>query len=168
MKSFKNKKYVKGFTLIEVMMVVAILGIVSAIAVPSYVEYVKKGKRTDGKVELLRIAQIQESFFVQNLTYANSLNTKSDGSGLGMGADGTAVKSEQEEYNITLDSLNSADTACSGLTANACTSYTLTAVPQGGQAKDSCEKLTLTNTGLKGLDLTSGTATAAQVKSCWK
>ena len=49
MKSLKNKKYVKGFTLIEVMMVVAIVGVISAIAIPSYTEYVPKSQKNRWK-----------------------------------------------------------------------------------------------------------------------
>ena len=148
----------KGFTLIEIMIVVAILGIISSIALPSYVEYVRKGKRADAKVELLRIAQMQESYFVENLSYAKDLTTSTGGLGLG-----TTVLSEQEEYAITISSENSAGAACSGLAANACSAFTLTATPQGGQASDTkCKNLTFSNTGVKGI---SGTDT---VKNCWK
>ena len=153
----------KGFTLIEVMIVVAIIGIIAAIAMPSYTSYVQRAKRTDAKVELLRIAQLQESFFVQNLTYANSLNIETDLSGLGLAVAGADIKSEQEEYIITLDAFDSGGGDCTGLTADACTSFTLTATPQGGQVNDTeCANFTYTNTGAKGK---SGTGT---VKKCWK
>ena len=56
----------KGFTLIELMIVVAIAGVIASIALPSYAEMMRKAKRSDAKVELLRIAQLQENFFVQN------------------------------------------------------------------------------------------------------
>ncbi len=78
-----SMKNIKGFTLIEVMIVVAILGIITVIALPSYAELVMKGKRTDAKVELLKIAQLQESYFVQNLSYAKDLTTGAGGLGLG-------------------------------------------------------------------------------------
>lgn len=162
-----TKKHAKGFTLMEVLIVVAILGIISAIAIPSYSNFVSKGKRVDAKVELLKIAQLQESFFVQNLTYANSLNTQVNGSGLGLGVAGTTVQSEGEEYNITLVSLNAAGAACTGLTANACVSYTLTATPQGSQAKDKCENFTLTSTGVKGVVGTAGAGSSYTIKKCW-
>ena len=63
----KNKQL--GFTLIELMITVAILGILSSIAVPSYMTYVTKSKRTEAKTEILRLAQLQESHYIQNLTY---------------------------------------------------------------------------------------------------
>jgi len=153
-------KYNKGFTLIELMIVVAILGIISAIAIPSYAEYVRKGKRADAKVELLKIAQLQESYFVQNLSYAKDLTTGAGGLGLG-----ATVKSEQEEYTITLTASNATGAACSGLAANACSSYTITATGNGGQANDKCKSFTLTNTGVK--DVVGATA-PYDGKTCWK
>ena len=154
----KSMKNIKGFTLIEVMIVVAILGIISAIALPSYLEFVRKGKRTDAKVELLRIAQLQESYFVQNLSYAKNLTTGAGGLGLG-----ASVKSEQEEYTMTLSSLT--PSTCTGLAgANACTGFTIKAEATGSQASDTkCGDFTLTNTGVKGRSGTGET-----VKRCWK
>ena len=155
-----NMKTVKGFTLIEVMIVVAILGIISAIAIPSYSEYVRKGKRADAKVELLRISQLQESYFVQNLSYAKDLTTGAGGLGLG-----ATVKSEQEEYLITIASQDSGNGACDGTTADSCTSYTLTAAPLGSQASDKCGKFTVTNTGVKDV---VDEYTSYDAKKCWK
>ena len=150
------RKINKGFTLIEMMIVVAILGIVSAIAIPSYSEYVKKGKRADAKVELMRIAQLQESYFVQNLSYAKDLTTGAGGLGLG-----ATVKSEQEEYTMTISSVLPA--GCTGLSgANACNGYTITATANGAQASDKCGNFSLTSTGARG---TTGTETTAR---CWK
>ena len=153
-----NNKFMKGFTLIEMMIVVAILGIISAIAVPSYTEYIRKGKRADAKVELLRIAQLQESYFVQNLSYAKDLTTGAGG--LGLGAD---IKSEQDEYTIEVTATPG---TCNGVTgANACTGFTLTATPQGGQASDKCKEFTLSNTGAKD---TPNASAGYDAKKCWK
>lgn len=60
----------KGFTLIELMIVVAIIGIISAISFPSYDRYMKKSGRADAKVGLMRIADLQERYYLQNDTYA--------------------------------------------------------------------------------------------------
>lgn len=157
-----NKNKIKGFTLIEMMIVVAILGIVSAIAIPSYNEYVRKAKRTDGKEFLIRVAQLQESYYVQNLSYAKDFSTNPGGLGLG-----AIVESEQGEYSITMDTTDSGGGACTGLSADSCTTYTLNAAPQGGQINDKCKELTLTNTGVKGLAGLSSEATAQQIKDCW-
>lgn len=63
-------KRVTGFTLIEVMIVVAIVGILAAIAYPSYVDSVRKGKRADGRAALTNLLQQQERYSTQNNTYA--------------------------------------------------------------------------------------------------
>ena len=162
MKKKNSMSTIKGFTLVEIMIVVAILGIISAIAVPSYMEYVKKGKRADAKVELLRIAQLQESYFVEQLSYAKDLSSTRANGGLGLG---TTVKSEQEQYLISISSQDSGNGTCTGLPADSCASYTLTAAPLGGQASDKCGKFTLTNTGVKDV---VDEYTSYDAKKCWK
>jgi len=64
---------VKGFTLVELMIVVAIIGVVGAIAVPSYDSFMKKSKRADAKVGLAKLADRQERHYLQNNTYTTSL-----------------------------------------------------------------------------------------------
>jgi len=123
----RNKKYQKGFSLIEIMVVVAILGILSAIALPSYTESVKKGKRSDAKVELLRLAQMQESYFVQNLSYAKDLTQ------LGFAAN--TINSDEGLYDITMSGISPA--GCNPVAAPpvACTAYHLTASRDMAQAQ---------------------------------
>lgn len=62
-----------GFTLIEVMMVVAIIAIIAAIAMPSYLNQVTRTRCTDGIAFLSRVMQNQERFFTNNLTYTDDL-----------------------------------------------------------------------------------------------
>ncbi len=160
MKINTNKQ--TGFSLLELMIVVGIVGIVSSIAYPSYMEHVKKSKRSDAKVELLKIAQMQESYFVQNLSYAKDLTSAASSGGLGLTA---PVNSEHGEYTISMSAKDKSGGACTGLAANACTSFTLTATPVSGrgQSHDSaCLAFTITNTGKKGV---TGSSTA---EKCWK
>ncbi|WP_279388051.1 type IV pilin protein [Cocleimonas flava] len=155
-----NRKFNKGFTLMELMIVVAILGIIAAISIPSYMEHVKKSKRTDAKVELLRIAQIQESYYAQNLSYASSLTAARNAGGLGMTA---PVMSEQDNYAIELTALPA---ACGGTAVSPCTSYTLTADAQAKQNDSHCDNFTITNTGLKRVSADGGSVDRS--KECWK
>ena len=60
----------RGFTLIEVMMTVVIIGILAAIAYPAYQDQVRKGRRADAMAQLLTLAQAYERFYTSNNTYA--------------------------------------------------------------------------------------------------
>ena len=78
-----NPRFQRGFTLIEVMIVVAIIGILVALAYPSYKESVLKGKRTEGRTALLELMQQQERYMTQNNVYyafSNSAGTTSPAS----------------------------------------------------------------------------------------
>ena len=156
----KNKQL--GFTLIELMITVAIVGILSSIAVPSYMTYVTKSKRTEAKTEILRMAQLQESHYIQNLTYA-----KSHSNGLGFPA-GTLL-SETELYTITAEGQPA---TCQGTSANPCTGYEIRAIPNSdkGQANDDrCRGFSILHTGRKGAISSTDTDyyNAANVRECW-
>jgi type IV pilus assembly protein PilE len=119
----------RGFTLIELMIVVAIVGILSAIAVPAYTSYIQRGHRSSAKTVLLEAAQFMERQRSSNFTYA-SVTLPS-----------TLAVSPREgdkRYDITLVS-------------NA-TSFTLTATPSGW-VDSVCGDLTLNNLGVKGQSL---------------
>lgn len=116
----------KGFTLIEVMIVVAIVAILAAIAYPSYADYAFRSRRADGKEMLMRIASAQERYYTNLNRYAAIAD-------LGLGN-----TSEKGYYTIAVALANSDQT------------YTLTATPATAQVGDKCANLTLTNSGSKG------------------
>jgi type IV pilus assembly protein PilE len=63
----------KGFTLIELMVVVAIIGILVTIVLPGYRSYISEGQRSDMQVKLLSIAELQERYYLNNFSYANDM-----------------------------------------------------------------------------------------------
>ena len=67
------RKYMRGVSLLELMIVVLIIGILAAIAYPNYREYLVRAKRTEAKAALLQIATNQERFYLQNNTYTQDL-----------------------------------------------------------------------------------------------
>ena len=67
------RKTTRGITLLELMIVVVIVSILTAIAYPNYREYVTRAKRTEAKAALLQIATQQERFYLQNNSYTQDL-----------------------------------------------------------------------------------------------
>ncbi|WP_462387429.1 type IV pilin protein [Acidovorax sp. Q11] len=135
----------RGFTLIEVMIVVAIVAILTAIALPSYTEYVRRGHRAEARAALLQAAQWMERAATATGTYPATASFP---------ATLTTIKSGR--YTIALASPPAS--AASG------TAYTLTATPAGGQAGDRCGSYTLTHTGVRGA---ASAASATLITECW-
>lgn len=139
-----RKSAMRGFTMIEIIIVVAIVSVVAAIAYPSYQDSVRKSRRADARAVLTEAAQLMERGYTANLTagYTNvTLPTELTSSPKG---------SSNGYYTIALG----------GVGQN---TFTLTATPTstGGQYKDKCGALTLNNAGVKGQG--SGT-----VEECWR
>jgi type IV pilus assembly protein PilE len=89
------RKYMGGVTLLELMVVVVIIGILTAIAFPNYREFVARAKRAEAKAALLKIATNQEKFYLQNQTFSDDLSK--------LGYSGTApFKSETGAYALTV------------------------------------------------------------------
>jgi type IV pilus assembly protein PilE len=147
MKASRTKS--AGFTLVELMVVVAIVAILAAIAYPSYADHVRRTKRAEGKALLTRIAGEQERFFTARGRYTDLLTTPKP-NGLGF----ANAESENGCYTATIE------------LGPGSLSYTLTATPSsngpcGNQAGDTqCGNLTLTSLGVKG-------ASGGQGAACW-
>jgi type IV pilus assembly protein PilE len=139
-----------AFTLIELMVTVAIVGILAAIVYPSFMDQVRKGKRAEGKVRLSQSAQLLERYYSDNNSYSMVATNFPTLFGL---AAGTTV------YSGSNNETNSPYTISFGSTAS---TYALSAVAVGAQASDTkCGNFGLNNIGVKSI-----TGTGA-VKDCW-
>lgn len=122
----------RGFTLIELMVTVAVVAILAAIALPSFLGQLQKSRRSDGKQALLAVAQNMEKYFTENSRY-----TTAPGNGTCPGSAVVASPSPEGYYAIT------------GVCAD--NAFTLTATAQGAQASDThCATLTYTSLQVKG------------------
>lgn len=129
----------RGFTLIEIMIVVAIIGILAAIAFPNYTEYVRKGRRAEARTALLKVAQWMERSSVSTGLYPSSLN-------------GAPTTVESGGYRIHF------------VAGNTGTAFTLQASRQNAQTGDKCGDYRLTHTGERQIVNQQSGVTVGQ---CW-
>ncbi len=133
----------QGFSLIELMVAVAIVAILAAIAVPAYDGVIRKANRSEARDELLRIAGQQEKFYTSNNRYTDNPSV------LGIPADG---KTPHDAYTLTVDVTGGGQ------------GFLITATPVGNQTKDTtCGTLTYNNLGQK---TASGTS-SDPLRECW-
>jgi type IV pilus assembly protein PilE len=133
-------KKLKGFTLIELMIVVAIIAIIAAIAIPAYSDYVTRSKRADGKAALLTFVLDQEKYRASNPTYADAASI------------GLPANSADGYYTVTVSGAVSA------------TSYSLIATPNNTtQIDPECNILVIDENSNK-----TATGTAFDpLATCW-
>jgi type IV pilus assembly protein PilE len=137
-----NRSRSRGFTLVELMIALAVVGLLSAIAYPSYQQQVAKGRRTDAKQSLLELAQRMERFYTERGTYA----------GATLGSTGLYPNvSSGGYYSLTIVS-QTAD------------GFSVRATPRGAQVGDACASFLYNQLGEQTV---SSDASLSAVK-CWQ
>jgi type IV pilus assembly protein PilE len=127
------RKTSSGFTLIELMITVAIVGILAAIAYPSYIEYVRRSERADAKASLMTNAQVLERLYTTNTAYP---------------ATAAFTPTNTAKYVVTYSATGTAPFRA----------YTLVAQPISPWSDPACGDLSVTDTGAKNATGTLGTA----------
>ncbi len=152
----------KGFTLIELMIVVATIGILAAIAIPSYREQIDKGRRASAKAILLDAQAYMERIYSENYSYFSDTKGVEINSGTYFQSNFTVAPKPGEgaaAYTITL--------------ASTVNTYTVTAAPitAGSMASDKCGSFTVNRTGRKGVVNWTPGKFANQLEAnreCWR
>jgi type IV pilus assembly protein PilE len=159
-RSLSSQRGALGFTLIELMIAILVVSILAAIAVPSYINQVRKSRRTEAKTALLDLAGREERYFNTNNVYSNVA------ANLGYAAAGattviTSLTVGSGYYQVTIP-------APTAGTTTAPATYSITAVPVPGndQAKDtSCASFMVTSAGAQTSQNSAGTDTTS---TCWR
>ena len=132
-------RYLRGITLVELLIVIVIIGLMATIAYPQYREYAARAKRVEAKAALLRIAQEQETFYLSNNSFTNDMTN------LGFSASSNVI-TDSESYSV---SVTSADAGNFSATAT----YRF-----DDSEKSKCETFTIDGRGIK---------TSSPDTNCW-
>jgi type IV pilus assembly protein PilE len=138
------KRHTHGFSLIELMIVVAVIGILASIAVPGYQQHVMRTRRAVAAGCLMELAQFMERRYTGSLTYAGAILPTL-----------TCSTESASFYSFAF--------AAGEPTA---TTFNIEAIPENGQANDSqCATLGISQTGQKS---STGAGTDSEVAACWR
>lgn len=133
-----------GFSLIELMIAVVIVGVLAAVAIPSYQQYVTDSRRIEAQSLMLEVSGKQVRYYSENNTYAANIGD------LGYGAAGSnSYETETKVYDVVV-------------TEAGVRSFTLTATPKAQQADDECGSLIYNSAGQKLVSSTS-----VDPSKCW-
>ena len=128
---------ISGFTLIELMVVILIIAVLASVAVPAYLEHVRKARRADAQQYLMSLAQMQQRYFLDNRAHTNVV----------------------ANLMATPPSVSSYYTVSITVNAGPPSTFSIEAQPSGGgQDRDPCGTLTVTSTGLR---------TSSSGNNCW-
>lgn len=124
----------KGFSLIELLVAMIIVGILAAIAVPSYNSYMVRSSRAAAQTELLEMASQQEKIYLNSSAYSPNVATAYNGTALG-GLGKTGSRTSDGMYDLALSGVGQ--------------TYTLTATPVAGTRQEGNGCLTIQENGLR-------------------
>ena len=143
-----------GFTLIELMITVAVIGVLAAIALPNYTQYVQRGWRADARVSVLENAQFMARVYSQNFDYAKGTGGTTPELPIAFSPQGSTATTAK--YTIAA--------AAASPTAAKVSSFTITASPSGW-TDSTCGNLTINQRGIK--SATKSGLSAAEINDCW-
>ncbi len=147
-----SNKHQQGVTLLELIVVMIIVGVLAAIAIPTYRSYVMRSQRTDAKEALLALATQQEKFYLQCNMYADAIGNAPSCAGAGT-LQGAAT-SQNGWYTL--------------VTNGDAVSYTATATAAVGENQfqdEACREYTITDRGIRSAENAGGTDNTAE---CWR
>ena len=138
----------RGFTLMEVLITLSMIGILAAIAIPNYTAYIQRGYRAEAKAMLLQVAQWQQRLFTETNAYGGAV----PGGMAVVPAAGTGTK----RYDVTTNNVPAGQ-------------FTVTATPTGPQAGDECGSFVIDNLGRRSVVIGAMTYASGtpEVSKCW-
>jgi type IV pilus assembly protein PilE len=151
MNNLTVSRHQHGFNLIELMIVIAIVGIIAAFAYPSYRQQLQDTRRADCTGALVGLGNAMERFYSVNGSYLGAAEGGADTGTPAVFSASCPIDGNAATYNITIQ-------------AATASTYMLNAAPTGGQTGDECGTLSFSNTGVKGV---VGASAGMTWQDCW-